>query len=202
MAEKEVIDLPLGTKEIADTLKISESAVRKYALALEKAGYEFEKSGTARLFKHHDVEVFRKINKLTENSKLNVEYAVTVVMSRNTQTTSTVAGSNAVISTNQENTMQYDAALMTVGTQLKMQQDLINSLVGKLEMQSVESDKRHKELTEKIEKQSQDIEKQLQINKDLNDKLSLAVDLIQKLDGKMDKLEENEKKGFFKRLFG
>lgn len=195
MAKQEVIDIPLGTKEIADTLKISESAVRKYALALEKAGYEFEKSGTARLFKHHDVEVFRKINKLTENSKLNVEHAVTLVMSRNTQTTSTVAGTNAVIPTNQENTMQYDAALMAVGTQLKMQQDLINSLVGKLEMKSVESDKRHKELTEKIEKQ-------LQINKDLNDKLSLAVDLIQKLDGKMDKLEENEKKSFFKRLFG
>ncbi|TDK54754.1 hypothetical protein E2K98_28850 [Bacillus salipaludis] len=195
MAEQEIIDLPLGTKEIADTLKISESVVRKYALALEKAGYEFEKSGTARLFKHHDVETFRMINKLTENSKLNVEHAVAVVMTRNTQTTSSVAGANAVVPTDQEITNQHNSALLAVGNQLKMQQDLINSLVEAITIQRDESDKRHTELIGKIEKQEQ-------VNKDLNDKLSMAVDLIQKLDGKVDKIEENEKRGFFKRLFG
>jgi len=195
MAEQEIIDLPLGTKEIADTLKISESAVRKYALALEKAGYEFEKSGTARLFKHHDIETFRMINKLTENSKLNVEHAVAVVMTRNTQVTSSVAGVNAVVPTDQEIMNQHDSTLLAVGNQLKMQQDLINSLMEAIAIQRDESDKRHAELIGKIEKQDQ-------VNKDLNDKLSLAVDLIQKLDSKVDKIEENEKKGFFKRLFG
>src|SRR5437763_5067393 len=195
MAEQEIIDLPLGTKEIADTLKISESAVRKYALALEKAGYEFEKSGTARLFKHHDIETFRMINKLTENSKLNVEHAVAVVMTRNTQVTSSVAGVNAVVPTDQEIMNQHDSTLLAVGNQLKMQQDLINSLMEAIAIQRDESDKRHAELIGKIEKQDQ-------VNTDLNDKLSLAVDLIQKLDSKVDKIEENEKKGFFKRLFG
>jgi len=195
MAGQEIIDLPLGTKEIADTLKISESAVRKYALALEKAGYEFEKSGTARLFKHHDVETFRMINKLTENSKLNVEHAVAVVMTRNTQTTSSVAGENAVVPTDQEIMTQHNSLLLAVGNQLKMQQDLINSLVESIAIQRDESDKRHAELIGEIEKQEQ-------VNKDLNDKLSLAVDLIKKLDSKVDKIEENEKKGFFKRLFG
>lgn len=60
-----------------------------------------------------------------------------------------------------------------------------------------------------IKKQSQDkkeiidqLDKQTQINQDLNDKLNLAIDLIQKLDSKVEKIEENEKKGFFKRLFG
>jgi predicted transcriptional regulator len=195
MAEQDIIDLPLGTKEIADTLKISESVVRKYALALEKAGYEFDKSGTARLFKHHDVETFRMINKLTENSKLNVEHAVGMVMTHNTRTTSSVAGENSVISTSQQNNMQHDNAIIAVGNQLKMQQDLIHSLVEAMAMQSAESDKRHNELMDKIDKQTE-------INNDLNDKLLLAVDLIQKLDSKVDKIEENEKKGFFKRLFG
>lgn len=202
MAEQEVIDIPLGTKEIADTLKISESVVRKYALALEKAGYEFEKSGTARLFKHHDVEIFRKINKLTENSKLNVEHAVAVVMTRATQTTSSVAGSSAVIPTNGENNIQHDVSFMAVENQLKMLQDANRMLMEAMAMQSAESDKRHQEFMMEIKKQSDQLDKQTQINKDLNDKLSLAVDLIHKLDSKVDKIEENEKKGFFKRLFG
>ena len=112
MAEKEdVIEMPLGTKEIADTLKISESVIRKYALALEKSGYEFDRSGTARLFKHHDIETFRMINKLTENSKLNVEHAVAVVMARNTQTTSSVASETSIIPTTRENNSQYVTTL-------------------------------------------------------------------------------------------
>src|SRR3954468_17074651 len=92
MANKEkVIDMPLDTKHVAETLKLSESVIRKYSKALEEAGHRFDKSGTTRLFKPEDVELFRMINKMTENSKLNVEYAVAVVMSRNSQKTRTVA---------------------------------------------------------------------------------------------------------------
>ena len=196
MAEKEdVIEMPLGTKEIADTLKISESVIRKYALALEKSGYEFDRSGTARLFKHHDIESFRMINKLTENSKLNVEHAVAVVMARNTQTTSSVASETSIIPTTRENNSQYANNLVAVENQLKMQRNLIDSMVEMMAKQNEETERRHDELMDKLNKQTE-------INKDLNDKLSLAVDLIQKLDSKVDKIEENEKKGFFKRLFG
>lgn len=195
MAEKEIIEMPLGTKEIADTLKLSESAIRKYALELEKAGHEFNKSGTARMFKQDDVELFRKINKLTENSKLNVEHAVTVVMTRNTQMTSSVAATNEVIPTNEVINQYHSEQLALLGNQLKTQNDLMASLVEALASLKQESDKHLEELNQKYEKQLQD-------NKDLNDKLSLAVNLIQKLDDKVEKIEENEKKGFFKRLFG
>ena len=76
-----------------------------------------------------------------------------------------------------------------------MQRNLIDSMVEMMAKQNEETEKRHDELMDKLNKQTE-------INKDLNDKLSLAVDLIQKLDSKVDKIEENEKKGFFKRLFG
>lgn len=191
MAEAEkVIDMPLGTKQISEVLTISESAIRKYALALEKAGYEFEKSGTTRHFKNDDVEVFRLINHLTENSKLNVEHAVAVVMT----STRTVAKEEekAVVSTEQP---QHDQSLATIQNQIQMQGNLIQNLVETFAREQ-------QVLVNKIEQQQQQIEKLEQINKDSNDKLQLAVDMIQKIDGKLDKLEEKEKRSFFKRLFG
>ena len=135
------------------------------------------------------------IYKLTQNSKLSVEHAVAIVRARNTGATSSVAAETSVAPMTQENYNQHADSLVAVENRLKIQENLINSLVEIMAKQNEESNKRHYELMDKLNKQTE-------VNKDLNDKLQIAVDMIQTLDSKVDKIEENERKGFFKRLFG
>ena len=52
-----------STKDIANMVDIAESTVRKYAQALEKAGYRFRKTENgSRIYTDNDVFVFKEVN--------------------------------------------------------------------------------------------------------------------------------------------
>jgi DNA-binding transcriptional MerR regulator len=67
-------------KEVAETLGISESTLRKYCLILEKAGYKFLRGdNNRRAFRKKDVEVLKQFKTLADQGKKLDEAAVTLV---------------------------------------------------------------------------------------------------------------------------
>lgn len=70
-----------GSSDIADTLKIQESTLRKYCLLLEKVGYEFLKNEHGhRAFFDHDVIVLRKMISLKSSADMSLEEAAKSVV--------------------------------------------------------------------------------------------------------------------------
>lgn len=73
----------LGTKDIAEILKIEAVTVRKYARALEDAGYNVEHDGNGRRkYSEVDVTSLRELQALRERTGLNVEKCAEVVAAR------------------------------------------------------------------------------------------------------------------------
>lgn len=63
-----------GTKDIANMVDIAESTVRKYAQALEKAGYRFIKNENGfRIYTDNDVFVFNEVKNLSKKNAMPVE---------------------------------------------------------------------------------------------------------------------------------
>lgn len=70
-----------GSSDIAVTLKIQESTVRKYCLILEKVGYEFLKNEHGhRAFFDHDVIVLKKIIELKSGTDMTLEESAKAVI--------------------------------------------------------------------------------------------------------------------------
>lgn len=70
-----------GSSDIADTLEIQESTLRKYCLLLEKVGYEFLKNEHGhRAFFDHDVIVLRKMISLKSSADMTLEEAAKSVV--------------------------------------------------------------------------------------------------------------------------
>lgn len=70
-----------GSSDIAVTLKIQESTLRKYCLILEKAGYEFLKNEHGhRAFFDHDVIVLKKMIELKSGTDMTLEEAAKAVI--------------------------------------------------------------------------------------------------------------------------
>jgi hypothetical protein len=76
----------LTSKDIASMIDIAESTVRKYAAALESAGYPFTKDGegekAARIFTEADAMVIRHLKDLREKTNIPVEQAAQIVSSK------------------------------------------------------------------------------------------------------------------------
>ncbi|MGF7036754.1 DNA-binding transcriptional MerR regulator [Paenibacillus mucilaginosus] len=73
----------LASRDIAEILGVEPVTVRKYALALEKAGYFFERSDSDhRLFSNKDVIALQQLKALRERSGMSVETAAIAISTR------------------------------------------------------------------------------------------------------------------------
>jgi DNA-binding transcriptional MerR regulator len=76
----------LTSKDIAAMVGIAESTVRKYAAALEDAGYPFTKDGAGekapRIFTEGDAMVMRHLKDLREKTNIPVEQAAQLISSK------------------------------------------------------------------------------------------------------------------------
>jgi hypothetical protein len=71
------------TKEVAETLEIGTSTLRKWALALENQGYEFVRGEkNSRAFLERDIVVLRRMKELIQNAGMTTDAAVKVALSR------------------------------------------------------------------------------------------------------------------------
>ncbi|WP_178076139.1 MerR family transcriptional regulator [Paenibacillus oralis] len=97
----------LGTKEISEILKVKPVTVRKYAAALEKAGYIVQRDDNGnRVYTQNDATAFRELQALCERSGMTVENSAEVITARTLRATQ--AESSAVVPTNGQAVMQYD----------------------------------------------------------------------------------------------
>ncbi|MCQ6281307.1 MerR family transcriptional regulator [Bacillus sp. EB600] len=81
-----------ATKDIAKIVGIQNQKVRKYAQALEKAGYKFTRNDRGfRVFTDIDVPLIQEIIKLSYDTGMNIEQiALKVVKQQNSNTDSTI----------------------------------------------------------------------------------------------------------------
>lgn len=71
------------TKEVAETLEIGTSTLRKWALALENQGYEFVRGEkNSRAFLERDIVVLRRMKELIQTAGMTTDAAVKVALSR------------------------------------------------------------------------------------------------------------------------
>ncbi|MDP9726948.1 biotin operon repressor [Priestia aryabhattai] len=78
-------DTLMRTAELSRELRVSQSTVRKYSIALEKHGYRFKKepnNNNGRLYTALDREIFKDVIKLTENRQIGIDVAITSTLSR------------------------------------------------------------------------------------------------------------------------
>lgn len=95
------------TKDLADMLGIEAVTIRKYALALEKAGYIVDRSDTdRRTYSEKDAMVFQQLKALRDRNAFNVETAAMVVASKHLKASESV--SLTPMEVNSPDKMQYD----------------------------------------------------------------------------------------------
>lgn len=99
----------LTSKDIAAMIGIAESTVRKYAAALEEAGYPFSKDGTgekaARIFTEPDAMVMRHLKELREKTNIPVDQAAQLIASKHPKGMTQVAAFDATASKIDYNTL-------------------------------------------------------------------------------------------------
>lgn len=97
----------LGTKEISDILGVKPVTVRKYAAALEKAGYIVSRDDNGhRVYTQNDATAFRELQALCERSGMTVETASEVIATRAIR--ATVSENASVVPAEEQGIMQYD----------------------------------------------------------------------------------------------
>lgn len=97
----------LQSKEIAEILGVKTVTVRKYAKALEDAGYIVSRSDSGhREYTEVDATVFRELQALCEHTGMTVEKAAFAVVARHNKASVSVAPT--VVGQDKEEIMQYD----------------------------------------------------------------------------------------------
>lgn len=128
----------LGTKEISELLGVKAVTVRKYAAALEKAGYIVSRSGSNhRTYSEEDATAFRELQALCERSGMTVEVAAEVVAARHQRASESVAP--AVIPQNQQESERY-------AERYEQMLQAVGSLLDQNEVQAAELARVHKRM--------------------------------------------------------
>jgi DNA-binding transcriptional MerR regulator len=191
-----------ATKDIANMVGIADSTVRKYAQALEKAGYKFMKNENgSRIFTSNDISVFREVKNLSKKHAMPVERIAEMIVLDQKQTTRHAAESDTLkkIPSDQQNSgdiARYDKrydALMNQLNKLNMIDDIVKELQELKEI--------NRQLTERVQEQEKFIKESLQKrDRQLMDSLNQALEIRQaRIEAAISQKEQP--KGFFARLF-
>lgn len=117
-----------GSKEIAAILGVKPVTVRKYAAALEDAGYIVERSDSGhRVYSEVDATVYRELQALCERSGMTVEKAAMVVATQHVRARGSVAP--AVIEQQNAIAQRYEeryTEMMGIIETLKEQNERLN----------------------------------------------------------------------------
>lgn len=107
------LEIRYTTKDIADKLGVEAVTVRKYALALEKAGYNIDRSdGKNRSYSATDVMAFQYMQSIRAQTSITVEEAANLVAHKNN--TATAAETDIVRSEGDPLRDQYTAILAAI----------------------------------------------------------------------------------------
>jgi DNA-binding transcriptional MerR regulator len=178
--ETNTLEILYSPAEVSDTLKVKESTLRKYVGILESAGYNFSKNNRGhRQYKESDVIALKRFISASERSDMTLETAAEQLVSMYDTTAITLSDTTDI--TLQE---KHSRDIADLKETVDRQTEVIRELMKRLE----ERDK-------KIEEQFRERDKRLmegirQIQDQKEELLQLAA-----------AQEEENKKGFFARLF-
>ncbi|EHL79326.1 MerR family transcriptional regulator [Bacillus smithii] len=190
-----------GTKDIANMVDIAESTVRKYAQALEKAGYRFIKNENGfRIYTDNDVFVFNEVKNLSKKNAMPVERIAKMIVFNQKQKIRDEAESDTLekIQSNQQESSdiaQYDNRfnkLMNQLDKLNMIEDIVKELQ---EIKEV-----NRQLTERVQEQEKFIKESLEKrDRQLMESLNHALEFRQaRIEAAI--AEKETQKGFFSRF--
>jgi DNA-binding transcriptional MerR regulator len=197
------------TKEMCERLSITSGTLRKWCLELEENGYTFQKSDSGkRFFSVYDETALHRMKHLMDQN-FSKEHAAKVVTSKMNGSRSSTGTPGELAKIEQSNNVPVatDVSALTKLTESLMErfedQERQNTLLHKtLE----EIQERNKEDKERLEKKIDELQKQLLNDSRERDK-KLLEGIRQLQDQKQELLqlaaaqEEENKKGFFARLF-
>lgn len=180
------------TKEIADTLEIGDSTLRKWCASLEKNGYIFTKNDqNYRLFVEHDIILLRQFKKLVKEANMPLDNASSLIIERFSGQSLTTRTGVAPLETSTQDTRSLDAITKfeeKIMERFNQQEEVNRQLVKLIEKQNkiIEDQKRY--IEEKFDERDQQLTESIRAAKETK-KL-----LIEQ--------KEQEKRGFFSKLFG
>lgn len=107
----------LTTKDLGEKLGVEAVTIRKYALALEKAGHSVNRDANDnRVYSEQDAMVFQQLKTIRERSGLTVEKSAEVVVAKLRE--ASVSVSPAVIEAENTNLARYDERYNEIAGQL------------------------------------------------------------------------------------
>jgi DNA-binding transcriptional MerR regulator len=164
------------SKEVAEALKISDSTLRKWAMMLERFGYEFIRgANNSRAFVERDIIALRRMKELIQNRGVTVRNAAQAVISSLEPTTGTGGVQEA-------NDAQEPAISAELLKEVLERQERLEEL--------------NRQLIEKLEKQQRYINERLE-KRDANLMEAMRqVQETQRLIAASKKEQEEQKKGF------
>lgn len=171
----------MSPREISTLLGIKESTLRKYALILKDAGYHFHVNEKGqRWYYNRDVIVFKKLIQIKQSPDMTLEQAANAVISWFNQSNMSLS-----ITNKSPKDKRYDNDIKTMKETIEHQNTLLQELMKKMDQQQKYIDQRLEERDQKL------IESLRQSQEERKALLQIAA-----------AYEEEQKKGFFARLFG
>ena len=193
-------------KEVNITLEISDSALRKWCLALEKNGYTFIRNDhNQRVFVENDLVVLRHFQNLVKHHNMQLENAAALVVDRFGKGAFEV-GTGIVPAKNEEKQPElqhdfirsFDDKLTELLERVKTQEEANNEVLNRLGQQ----ENFNRELVQQLEQQQKYIEERLeQRDRKLMESLRESQEVKQQLLQIAAAQVDEKKKGFFARLF-
>lgn len=188
MDEQGTTERAYWTKEIADVLQISNSTLRKWCLALENAGYIFDRgANNSRVFYDKDMLLIRRLKELVQYKKMALDTSANLVVS-------TLEGVRRTAGVREENSDNSSAPMKPVNAQEHV---LFGEVLDRLERM----EEFNKKLISRLEERDKYIQEQLH-KRDERMITSLREMMETKKEiAASEKAEKEEKKGFWQRLF-
>lgn len=188
MDEQGTTERAYWTKEIADVLQISNSTLRKWCLALENAGYIFDRgANNSRVFYDKDMLLIRRLKELVQYKKMALDTSANLVVS-------TLEGARRTAGVREENSDNSSAPMKPMNAQEHV---LIGEVLDRLERM----EEFNKQLISRLEERDKYIQEQLHKRDE-----RMITSLREMMEAKKEiaaseKAEKEEKKGFWQRLF-
>ncbi|MED1436464.1 DUF3967 domain-containing protein [Bacillus mycoides] len=114
--------------EVAKNLGIGSSTLRKYCLALEEAGYLFERgSNNSRIFYHKDVATIERLVTAMNKKNVTLEQAINLAITSVTENEITTVAMDSVVDTEQ---------IKTLSERIERLEQLNLELIQRLDQQS------------------------------------------------------------------
>jgi flagellar biosynthesis GTPase FlhF len=194
-------------KEVNITLEISDSALRKWCLALEKNGYKFIRNDhKQRVFVENDLVVLRHFQNLVKHHNMQLENAAALVVDRFGK--GAFEGGTVGVPAKKEEKQpelqrdfmrSFDDKLTELLERTKTQEEINNELLNRLDQQ----ENFNRELVQRLEQQQKYMEERLELrDQKLMESLRESQEVKQQFLQIAASQEEEKKKGFFARLFG